>query len=171
MAAKRIEKADVRKKFLVDLTDDELKDRAERAADIESELTKKKEQYGLIRREQNKKVKEMESEIHQCLSEYRTKKVTKELDAVEERDFSKGEIRWKVNGKIIDKRDMRDDEMQTDLTADTKEKKKSSNKKPSEIVKDAKAKAVADVHKEETSRKTKKSSVDPSNVTQISANA
>lgn len=156
----RIEETKVRKKFLVELSENELKDRAQKAADIEAELTKKKEQYSLIRREQNKTVKEMSADLHQNLTEYRTGRVTQELDAIEYRDYGEKKVYWKDEaGKLLDEREMHENEFQTNLVEEAEKRK------PSEIAKSASDRAkseVADVQKSETKKSTKRSAVDKS---------
>ncbi len=131
--AKKIEKHDVTKGFNFKLTAKEKQEHADNIVRLMTERMKKELQFGDVKKKWTTEIKELETEIETHRQVYSSGKEWREVKCVMVKDFTRKEIRWHY-GKDI------------------------TNDKVEQI--DEKTKEIRAVQNEQTSKKTKKSSVD-----------
>lgn len=158
---KKIEKREMKKSFWFKLTAEEKKHHADEMVRVMTEKGKKELQFSDVKKKWQTEIKELETEIDEHRQTYNAGKEWREVDCIEIKDFQKLEVRYMVGKKIMESRPMDDREKQMVLAVKgkpidiDKTQKTLIDKADDEMSKD-----VKEVMKEETGKKTKKSSLD-----------
>lgn len=178
---KHIEKRDVKKQFWFELTEKETREMSKQAGNLHAEIGKDDLAFTEVKKAWKAKIGKKQTELGTMLAVLKTGKEQREVEAQEIKDFDKREIRWVVDGKVIESREMKPEETQQSFALDASKKRKQDladakktisaesklRKEAEEFQSKRKKKPapttgneIADVIKSETSRKTKHSAVD-----------
>lgn len=154
---KKIEKRTLTKSFWFKLTDKEISERNIRANELRDEIDDKKEQFGEVKKKWNSEIKALEVEEKSIREAAKERKEYREVETEEIKDWTKQEVRYMVGGKLHTSRAMDDNEKQMAMTVKSVPVTEVEQPAPE----DNAANDVRDVMRDETSKGTKKSAVDP----------
>lgn len=164
MAKKHIEKKEVRRKFQVELTEKEQIEYGAKAAELESDIQKEEEKIVDLKEKQKAHkslITECSKERRRLLNAVKSGVEMRELEAVEVKDFDAGKIKYMVNGKCLDEREMTGEETQLTMNGLDKSKKRKEEAKKeveqSEVEKKLRSEAEAFNSKKKGKGVTKKS--------------
>lgn len=154
------------------LTAEEQQKMANDAAKLTEERNAKKTELDIIGRTMRKEIKDTQKEIDRLLKCHKDGTEAREVEVIEQLDWNNKTVRYYHTGAngsdLIDEREMHDSELQMKLNTNPSAKKvKKDNrtraqKNPDKHLtpEEQEQSEVAEVHKLETSKKTKKSAVD-----------
>lgn len=177
----RIEKRELKRKFWFDLTKEEESKLGKDAAALHAEIKADGEALAAIKKEWNAKIKTKIVEHDRLSTIQNTGKECREVDAIEVRDYGKKEVRYMFGKKVMETREMNADELQTTMQLEKRQAERAEHaeevkaqgteqklrdqaeefQKKRKSAKQLKsADEITEVIREETSKLTKKSSVD-----------
>lgn len=185
-----IEKREVKRKFWFSITDKEkgemvkLSLELDRQVDVDrGQLLADIEKFNADKKARNAEINEKERNRKEVNHHIRVSKELREVDAIEVRDYGKKQVRYVVGKAVMEEREMNSDELQTSLNLERREKERKEDKQATaqsatqsraERALRAEAEAfhkqkaggkkpvseVQEVIRQETSKHTKRSSVD-----------
>lgn len=162
----------VRREIRFKLSSDEQQKMANDAAKLTEDRNAKKTELDIIGRTMRKEIKDIQKEIDRLLKCHKDGTESREVDVIEQLDWDKKRVRYYHSaangGELIDEREMHDSELQMKLNTNPTAKKvrkdtrTRAQKNPDKHLtpEEQERSEIADVHKLETGKKTKKSAVD-----------
>lgn len=157
------------KECTIDLTSDEIVELAKLAASTERAITEAEVEFDGVKKIHKGKIEELEGEMRAILSKIRESNRTEVIECTEIKNYFENKVSYFMGEKLIEERIMTGDELQKDLFArqaqDTPRDAEFEAKGKELFQESAKPSDVQDVIRDETSYRTKHSSVDgPLNV-------
>lgn len=170
---KAIQTRKIEKELEFTLTQEEIAEKGKQAAKYAQEQGEMERQFDKVKKEWTGKINKLEIAVSNELSVIRSGKELRMVECTEEKNFEKKTVRYIWKGKTMLERDMTLNETQMAMETTIKTRKP-SEKKPEQLkatVKEhveaktgkkvnGKGEEIAEVIKQETSAKTKHSSVD-----------
>jgi hypothetical protein len=156
----------VSKEFIFKLTEKEFAELGKKAAKLDSDIIRLDNEFDEVKKQWKAKIDAKNADRMTISMKINAGEEKRTMDSVLVKDFDAREIRYYVDGKVIESRTMTDNELQMgfdDAKLGVKKtlKTKDAGKAIAEVTgKKAKDVSIADVIKMETGRKTKHSAVD-----------
>lgn len=157
----------VRRDMNFKLSADEKNKMADNAAELSQERDALVADLKLYQSLKRGEIKERQQEIDRLLKCHKNGTETREVDVTERLDWEQKTVTYFHNGEQIEQREMHDAELQMKLDTNesrkiVKDKRTRTQKNPDKNLtpEELEKKDIADVHKLETRRKTKRSAVD-----------
>lgn len=163
----------VTKEFRFKLSAEEKNTMADQAARMTNERETNETQFKEMAKAKRAELKAQQTEINRLLKSHLSGYEVREVNVTERLDWENKTVQYYMDGKLIEERAMHDAELQMKLnTNPTQKKVKKDNrtraqKNPDKHLtpEELRSQQIADVHKLETGRKTKRSAVDHAETT------
>lgn len=157
-----VQSKEIEKTMLFKLTKDDKARILDRRTELEEEIETLQADAKKAADEFKNKIAPLTLELDNLSDVARAGEEERTVKCVCEMDFLNGEVRYVVDGKVHEKRTMTQDEYQLEIHVGSRAKNRGTQDLPQteEKATDAEGQSIADAIAEETSKKTKHSSVD-----------